>query len=36
MRDIFSRCIKTGNFCSYRPDPDFPIAWEFASDSNQT
>ena len=25
-----SRCIKTGNFCSYRPDPDFPIAWEFA------
>jgi hypothetical protein len=26
---IFSRCIKTGNFCSYQPDPDFPIAWEF-------
>jgi AAA ATPase-like protein len=28
--DIFSRCIKTGTFCSYQPDPDFPIAWEFA------
>jgi AAA ATPase domain len=26
---IFSRCIKTGNFCSYQPDRDFPIAWEF-------
>src|SRR5208337_4540036 len=26
---IFSRCIKTGNFCSYQPDPDFPLAWEF-------
>ena len=26
-----SRCIKTGNFCSYQPDPDFPIAWEFAA-----
>jgi hypothetical protein len=29
LGDIFSRCIKTGNFCSYQPDPDFPIAWEF-------
>ncbi len=29
LGDIFSRCIKTGNFCSYEPDPDFPIAWEF-------
>ena len=26
---VLSRCIKTGNFCSYEPDPDFPIAWEF-------
>ena len=24
---IISRCIKTGTFCSYQPDPDFPIAW---------
>ncbi len=31
LGDILSRCIKTGNFCSYRPDPDFPIAWEFAA-----
>jgi hypothetical protein len=29
LGDIFSRCIKTGNFCSYHPDPDFPIAWDF-------
>src|SRR6266852_5382331 len=28
---ILSRCIKTGTFCSYQPDPDFPIAWEFAA-----
>ena len=31
LGDLLSRCIKTGTFCSYRPDPDFPIAWEFAS-----
>jgi hypothetical protein len=28
---ILSRCIKTGTFCSYQPDPDLPIAWEFAA-----
>ena len=31
MGDEFSRCVKTGNFCSYRPDPDLQIAWEFAA-----
>jgi len=31
LGDIFSRCIKTGNFCSYQPDPNFPIASEFAA-----
>src|SRR5260370_3331008 len=31
LGEIFSRCIRTGTFCSYQPDPDFPIAWEFAS-----
>jgi hypothetical protein len=31
LGDLFSRCIKTGTFCSYQPDPDFPIAWEFAA-----
>jgi hypothetical protein len=31
LGDILSQCIKTGNFCSYRPDPDFPIAWEFSA-----
>jgi uncharacterized membrane protein len=29
LGDIFSRCVKTGNFCSYQPDPALPIAWEF-------
>jgi predicted ATPase len=31
LGDILSRCIKTGTFCSYQPDPDVPIAWEFAA-----
>lgn len=31
LGDILSRSIKTGNFCSYQPDRDFPIAWEFAA-----
>jgi tetratricopeptide (TPR) repeat protein len=31
LADILSRCIKTGTFCSYQPDLDFPIAWEFAA-----
>jgi predicted ATPase len=31
LGDILARCIKTGAFCSYQPDPDFPIAWEFAA-----
>ena len=31
LGDILSRCIKTGNFCSYQPDPDSPVAWEFAA-----
>jgi hypothetical protein len=35
LGDIFSRCINTGTFCSYQPDPNFLIAWEFAAaDSN--
>jgi tetratricopeptide (TPR) repeat protein len=31
LGDFFARCIKTGTFCSYAPDPEFPIAWEFAA-----
>jgi hypothetical protein len=31
LADIFARCIRTGNFCSYQPDPKFPIAWESAA-----
>jgi hypothetical protein len=30
LGDILSRGIKTGTFCSYRPVPDSPVAWEFA------
>lgn len=29
LGDLLSRCIKTGTFCSYQPERDFPIAWEF-------
>jgi AAA ATPase domain len=35
MGDILSRCIKTGTFCSYQPDPDFPIAWDFNPTSSE-
>ena len=31
LGDIITRCIKTGTFCSYQPDPDFPVAWEFGA-----
>jgi eukaryotic-like serine/threonine-protein kinase len=31
LGDVLSRCIRTGTFCSYRPEPDFPFAWEFAA-----
>ena len=31
LGSLLARCIKTGYFCSYQPDPDFPIAWEFAA-----
>jgi AAA ATPase-like protein len=29
LGDRLSRSIKTGTFCSYQPDSDLPIAWEF-------
>ncbi len=31
LGDIFSRCIRTGTFCSYQPDVVSPIVWEFAA-----
>src|SRR3984957_15085147 len=31
LGNIFSRCIKTGTFCSYQPDPVSPIVWQFAA-----
>jgi tetratricopeptide (TPR) repeat protein len=31
LGDIFSRFIRTGIFCSYQPNPDFPIVWEFGA-----
>jgi tetratricopeptide (TPR) repeat protein len=29
LGEVLSRCIRTGTFCSYQPDPDLPITWEF-------
>lgn len=29
LGDFFARSIRTGTFCSYVLDPNFPIAWEF-------
>ena len=31
LGNVLARCLKTGTFCSYQPDPEFPIAWEFAA-----
>jgi tetratricopeptide (TPR) repeat protein len=31
LGSILTRCIRTGTFCCYQPDADFPIAWEFAA-----
>jgi tetratricopeptide (TPR) repeat protein len=31
LGDVLSRSIKTGTFCSYQPESDFPIAWEFGA-----
>jgi hypothetical protein len=36
LAGILSRCIKTGTFCCYQPDADFPIAWEFAATAIET
>ena len=30
LGDHLLRCIKTGNFCAYRPDPGSSLSWEFA------
>lgn len=30
LGDHLLRCVKTGNFCVYRPDPGSSVAWEFA------
>ena len=29
LGDLLSRCVKTGYFCSYQPDRDSPLVWEF-------
>ena len=31
LGDVLTRCIRTGTFCSYQPDPISPIVWEFAA-----
>ena len=30
LGEVLARCIRTGTFCSYQPEPNFPIAWRFA------
>src|SRR5262245_24016966 len=30
---ILARCIKTGTYCCYTPDPHMPITWDFAARS---
>jgi hypothetical protein len=35
LGDILSRCIKTGTFCSYQPDPDLAIVWEFGATTSE-
>src|SRR5207245_7116029 len=29
LGDLLSHGIRTGTFCSYQPDPELPIAWDF-------
>ncbi|MEW6272386.1 MAG: AAA family ATPase [Thermodesulfobacteriota bacterium] len=36
LGELLSRCIRTGTFCSYEPDPAFPIAWEFGTTGPQS
>src|SRR3984885_10341434 len=31
LGSILAQSIRTGTFCSCQPNPDFPIAWEFAA-----
>ena len=31
LGETLARSIKTGTFCSYQPDPAFPMVWEFAA-----
>jgi len=33
LAEAISRCIRTGTFCSYQPDPELPIAWQFGESS---
>jgi predicted ATPase len=31
LGDLLSRCIRTGAFCAYEPDPSVPIEWQFGA-----
>ena len=35
LSELLSRCVKTGTFCSYQIDNEFPIAWEFGALSEE-
>jgi hypothetical protein len=32
---FLSRCVKTGNSCTYYPHPAIPVAWEFGASGDQ-
>ncbi len=36
LGDLLARCIRTGTFCAYEPDPNAPIAWEFGAGDRES
>jgi tetratricopeptide (TPR) repeat protein len=36
LGDLLARCIRTGTFCAYEPDPGAPIAWEFGAGDRES
>jgi len=36
LGDLLARCIRTGTFCAYEPDPNAPIAWEFGAGARES
>ncbi len=34
LGELLSRCIRTGSFCSYVPDPQAPLDWQFSNEAS--